>query len=101
MKNKDKKQKVAEPDDVSAILPGAGNATYEKTFLNVAKLQKQHNKCIYLGREHHERLKRIAQVIGNDKVPLAAYLTTIVEHHLKMFEEDITREFKEKYKTLF
>ena len=75
--------------------------TYEQMFLKMAAMQRRGNKSIYVSPEHHERLTRIVQTIGGDKIALFAYLYNILEHHFSMFEGTITKEFKEKYKGLF
>ncbi|WP_294825094.1 DUF3408 domain-containing protein [uncultured Flavobacterium sp.] len=75
--------------------------SYEQAFLQMDTVQKRGSKSIYLSLEHHERLTRIVQVIGDDKIPLFAYLNNILEHHFKLYENEITKEFKEKYKSLY
>lgn len=75
--------------------------TYENAFLQMNKMQKRGSKSIYLHPEHHERLTRIVQIIGEDKIPLFAYLNNILDHHFNVFEKMITEEFNEKYKSLF
>ena len=72
--------------------------SYEQAFLQMDIEQKRGSKSIYLSPEYHERLTRIVQIIGNDKIPLFAYLNKILEHHFNVYEDAITKEFKEKYK---
>ena len=50
------------------------------------------NNAVYLTKK---------EIIGDDKIPLFAYLNNILEHHFKVFEDMITKEFNEKYKGLF
>jgi hypothetical protein len=75
--------------------------TYEKAFLQMNKAQKRGDKSIYLSPEHHQRLTRIVQIIGDDKIPMFAYLNNILEYHFRMFEDMINKEFDDKYKSLF
>jgi hypothetical protein len=75
--------------------------SYEYSFLQKEPFQQRGNKSIYVKPEHHQRLTRIAQVIGDDKIPLFAYLNNILEHHFTMFEDEITEEFKQKFKPLY
>jgi Protein of unknown function (DUF3408) len=75
--------------------------SYEQAFLQMNNMQKRGSKSIYVSSVHHERLTRIVQIIGDDKIPLYAYLGNILEHHFKMFEAIIAMEFDEKYKGLF
>lgn len=77
------------------------DVAYDKRFLNVHSMKKRGDKSIYIRQEYHERLSRIVQVIGKDKIPLYAYLDNILEHHFELFEQTITDNFNEKYKPIF
>ena len=101
MKKNKKKRNVVATNDNSSIATNTAKVSYEKAFMQMNKMQKRGNKSIYLSPEHHERLTRIVQIIGDDKIPLFAYLNNILEHHFKVFEDMITKEFNEKYKGLF
>ncbi|MGO1752099.1 MAG: DUF3408 domain-containing protein [Psychroflexus sp.] len=99
---KDKKNRNAILSGKSSdTVSNTTKTTYENAFMQMNKIQKRGNKSIYLSPEHHERLTRIVQIIGDDKIPLFAYLNNILEHHFKVFEDMITKEFNEKYKGLF
>lgn len=101
MKNTNKKRKAIVVDNTSVIIRNEIQTSYEETFLQMDMMQERGNKSIYLSPEHHKRLTRIVQVIGNDKIPLFAYLNNILDHHFKVFEDVISKEYKEKYKSLF
>lgn len=75
--------------------------TYGERFLNTHSMEKRGDKSIYIRQEYHERLSRIVQVIGKDKIPLYAYLDNILEHHFELFEKAITDDFNEKFKPIF
>ncbi|AZA59495.1 DUF3408 domain-containing protein [Empedobacter brevis] len=75
--------------------------TYGERFLSTHSMEKRGDKSIYIRQEYHERLSRIVQVIGNDKIPLYAYLDNILEHHFELFEKAITDDFNEKFKPIF
>ncbi|WP_053326730.1 DUF3408 domain-containing protein [Chryseobacterium gallinarum] len=80
----------------------AGNIkTYERMFLKKKSMDKRGEKSIYVRQEYHERLSRIAQVIGGDKIPLYALLDNILTHHFDAFSEILIHEFKAKSKPLF
>jgi hypothetical protein len=99
---KDKKNRNAiASGNSSDTVSSSAQTTYEQSFMQMNKLQKRGNKGIYLSPEHHERLTHIVQIIGDDKIPLFAYLNNILEHHFKVFEDMIIIEFDEKYKGLF
>lgn len=77
------------------------DSTYGERFLNTHSMEKRGDKSIYIRQEYHERLSRIVQVIGNDKIPLYAYLDNILQHHFELFEKAITDDFNEKFKPIF
>ncbi len=74
---------------------------YGERFLNGHTMTRRGDKSIYIRQEYHERLSRIVQVIGEDKIPLYAYLDNILEHHFEQFEKAITEDFNEKFKPIF
>ncbi|MBT2623733.1 DUF3408 domain-containing protein [Chryseobacterium sp. ISL-6] len=82
------------------IKKASGN-NYGKQFLVAHSMNRRGDKSIYIRQEYHERLSRIVQVIGEDKIPLYAYLDNILEHHFYLFEKAITDDFNEKFKPLF
>ena len=94
MKKASKKRK-------KVVTGNSSTTTYGQEFLQATKMQKRGDKSIYIRKEYHERLSRIAQVIGNDKIPLYAYLDNILEHHFELFEKAITDDYNEKFKPLF
>lgn len=101
MKKANKNRKVIVADNTSVIIENEVQTSYEQIFLQMDTTQARGSKSIYLSPEHHERLTRIVQVIGDDKIPLFAYLNNILEHHFKLYENEITKEFRGKYKSLF
>lgn len=101
MKNHLKNKKALQNTDISGATLKMNERIYEKAFLQMNEMQKRGSKSIYLSAENHERLTRIVQIVGEDKIPLFAYLNNILEHHFRVFEQTITKEFKEKYKRLF
>lgn len=77
------------------------NENYGDQFLATHSMSKRGDKSIYIRQEYHERLTRIVQVIGEDKIPLYAYLDNILEHHFDLFEKAITEDFNNKFKPIF
>ena len=77
------------------------DGTYGEHFLKTHSMTKRGDKSIYIRQEYHERLSRIVQVIGEDAIPLYAYLDNILEHHFELFEKAITDDFNEKFKPIF
>lgn len=75
--------------------------SYGERFLGSHTMTRRGDKSIYIRQEYHERLSRIVQVIGEDKIPLYAYLDNILEHHFEQFEKAITDDFNNKFKPIF
>lgn len=75
-------------------------ASYERMFLKKKSMDKRSEKSIYVRQEYHERLSRIAQVIGGGRMPLYALLDNILNHHFDAFGEMLIQEFKAKNKPL-
>ena len=79
----------------------SSDLSYGERFLTSHSMNRRGDKSIYIRQEYHERLYRIVQVIGEDKIPLYAYLDNIIEHHFEQFEKAITDDFNEKFKPIF
>lgn len=79
----------------------ASELTYGERFLVSHSMNRRGEKSIYIRQEYHERLSRIVQVIGDDKIPLYAYLDNILENHFAEFEKAITENFNDKFKPIF
>lgn len=75
--------------------------SYGERFLKSHSMNRRGEKSIYIRQEYHERLSRIVQVIGDDKIPLYAYLDNILGHHFELFEKAITDNFNDKFKPIF
>jgi len=74
--------------------------TFEAIFLKNATTTARTGKSVYIRPEFHERLSRIVQVIGEDKITIYAYLDNLLEYHFKEFGEQITESFNDKYKPI-
>ena len=101
MKKDKKNRKDVASGNSSDTVSNTAKTTYENAFMQMNKMQKRGNKSIYLSPEHHERLTRIVQIIGDDKIPLFAYLNNVLDHHFRVFENMITKEFNAKHKSPF
>ncbi|HRO46774.1 DUF3408 domain-containing protein [Agriterribacter sp.] len=75
-------------------------AAYEKLFFKNPGTNARNGKSVYIRPEFHERLSRIVQVIGEDRLTLYAYLDNVLEHHFQEFSEQITTSFNDKYKPI-
>lgn len=82
----------------SVLKDGADD--YETLFFSNAESNARNGKSVYIRPEFHERLTRIVQVIGEDKISLYAYLDNVLQHHFKEFGEQIKTSFDDKYKPI-
>lgn len=73
---------------------------YEKQFFRNSDTAARNGKAVYIRPEFHERLSRIVQVIGEDKLTIYAYLDNLLEYHFQEFGEEITKSFNNKYKPI-
>lgn len=78
----------------------ASEADYEKLFFKRAETSARYGKSVYIRPDFHERLTRIVQVIGEDKITIYAYLDNLLEYHFQEFGEDIIKSFNDKYKPI-
>jgi uncharacterized membrane protein YgaE (UPF0421/DUF939 family) len=74
---------------------------YETMFFKNTDSNARNGKSVYIRPEFHERLTRIVQVIGEDKISLYAYLDNVLDDHFKEFGEQIKKSFDDKYKPIF
>ncbi len=73
---------------------------YESTFLKKADTNARDGKTVYIRPEFHEKLTRIIQVIGEDKITIYAYLDNLLDYHFQEFSEQITNSYNGKYKPI-
>lgn len=73
---------------------------YEGIFFKKSETNARDGKTVYIRPEFHEKLTRIIQVIGGDKVTIYAYLDNLLDHHFQEFGEQITKSYNDKYKPI-
>jgi hypothetical protein len=73
---------------------------YEEIFFRNPDTNASNGKSVYITPEFHERISRIVQVIGEDKITIYAYLNNVLAYHFQDFGEDITKSFNKKYKPI-
>lgn len=75
-------------------------ADYESIFFKKAETNARDGKTVYIRPDFHEKMSRIVQVIGEDKITIYAYLDNLLDFHFKEFGEQITKSFNNKYKPI-
>ena len=73
---------------------------YESIFFKRSSTNARDGKTVYIRPDFHEKLSRIVQVIGEDKITIYAYLDNLLEYHFQEFGEQITTSFNDKYKPI-
>lgn len=73
---------------------------YESIFFKRPGTNARDGKTVYIRPDFHEKLSRIVQVIGEDKITIYAYLDNLLEYHFQEFGEQITISFNDKYKPI-
>lgn len=73
---------------------------YESTFIKKSDTNARDGKTVYIRPEFHEKLTRIIQVIGEDKISIYAYLDNLLDNHFQEFSEQITSSYNDKYKPI-
>lgn len=76
------------------------DADYESIFFKRAETNARDGKTVYIRPDFHEKLSRIVQVIGEDKITIYAYLDNLLDYHFQEFGEKITKSFNDKYKPI-
>ena len=74
---------------------------YESLFFKKSQTNAREGKTVYIRPDFHEKLTRIVQVIGEDKISIYAYLDNLLEYHFQEFGEQIISSFNDKYKPIF
>lgn len=73
---------------------------YEDIFLKKSDTNARDGKTVYIRPDFHDRLSRIVQVIGEDKISIYAYLDNLLQYHFHEFGEQIIKSYNNKYKPI-
>ena len=78
-----------------------GNRSRLRKYLfQKSETNARDGKTVYIRPEFHEKLTRIIQVIGEDKISIYAYLDNLLDYHFQEFGEQITKSYNDKYKPI-
>lgn len=77
------------------------NLSYETLFFRQGDTSAREGKSVYIRSEYHQRIARIVQVIGEDKISIYTYLDNVLKAHFEQYKQEITESFQEKYKPIF
>jgi hypothetical protein len=100
-------EKAKKPEQVKLVIKerskvkNINETDYEKIFFKRAETNARNGKSVYIRPDFHEKMSRIVQVIGEDKITIYAYLDNLLEHHFLEFGEQITKSYNDKHKPIF
>lgn len=77
-----------------------GTENYEQEFFRNKDGSARAGKVVYIRPEFHERLTRMVQVIGENKISIFEYMDNVLEHHFKEFGDELIQSFNDKYKPI-
>jgi hypothetical protein len=73
---------------------------YEALFFKKPDTNARDGKTVYIRPDFHEKLSRIVQVIGEDKLTIYGYLDNLLAYHFEEFGQEITKSYNDKYKPI-
>jgi hypothetical protein len=73
---------------------------YEAIFFKKPDTNARDGKTVYIRPDFHEKLSRIVQVIGEDKLTIYGYLDNLLAYHFEEFGDEITKSYNDKYKPI-
>lgn len=73
---------------------------YENIFFKRTDTNARDGKTVYIRPDFHEKLSRIVQVIGEDKLSIYGYLDNVLDYHFQEFGDQIIKSFNDKYKPI-
>lgn len=101
------REQTKEPEQEKLVIKERSKAKkinetdYEKVFFKRAETNARNGKSVYIRPDFHEKMSRIVQVIGEDKITIYAYLDNLLEYHFQEFGEQITKSYNDKHKPIF
>lgn len=87
-----------------AMKPEAGTepeSEYLRLFIHESPVCARLGKTIYLRKEFHERIQRIVQSIGGNRVSLFSYVDNVLEKHFADWQEEIEKEYSRQQTGIF
>lgn len=70
-------------------------------YLKKADTVARRGKLVYVRQEYHDRIRRIARVIGGDDVTLFSYIDNVLAEHFITHKEVITALCDEHNRPIF
>lgn len=74
---------------------------YLRLFIHESPVCARLGKTIYLRKEFHERIQRIVQTIGGNRVSLFSYVDNVLEKHFADWQGEIEKEYSKQNTGIF
>jgi hypothetical protein len=72
---------------------------YRSLFIKSSKMLARTGKTAYIRKEHHDRIMKIVQVIGNNEVSIFEYMDNVLAHHFEHYKDEIAQLYKQNINT--
>ena len=79
----------------------AAKRNYRSRYLKKADTVARRGKLVYVRQEYHDRIRRIARVIGGDDVTLFSYIDNVLAEHFAAHKEVIASLYDEYNRPIF
>lgn len=74
---------------------------YERMFLKNAEITTRMGKGVYLRKEHHEKIRKIIQVIGDNELTIFSYIDNVLHNHFDTYKDEIQELYDKHNKAIF
>lgn len=88
-------------EDGKEIMGKARKEIYRSLFFKEAAILARIGRTVYVRQEYHERIRRIARVIGSDDVTLFSYIDNVLAEHFAANKEVISALYDEHNRPIF
>lgn len=87
--------------DVPRSKKTEGEDEYMLRFIQNTDMSARSGKLVYVRQDYHDRILRIIQVIGKNKLSLFGYIDHVLAQHFEQYEEEIKKLYKKHYEEVY
>lgn len=92
---------VPKTKEVSRSKKSEGEEEYLQLFIRDTDMSARSGKLVYVRQDYHDRILRIIQVIGKNKLSLFGYIDHVLAQHFDQYEEEIKKLYKKHYEEVY
>ena len=89
---------INKDDSMSTTDLQSKTANYEETFFH--KMELPDRRSVYVSNSTHEKLTRIATILGMGKATVSSYVESIIQHHFDKHKDEINELYKKNMENL-